>query len=92
MPHFRGSVRGSTQHYCDARPALVALSLQVKCCDGALLLFVEDRAGCLQDVPDSDEADAAVFDYLERVYNAKRRHSIIGYLSPVVFEERTALA
>jgi hypothetical protein len=29
-----------------------------------------------------DEAKADVFDYIERFYNAKRRHSTIGYLSP----------
>jgi len=39
-----------------------------------------------------DEAKADVFDYIERFYNAKRRHSTIGYLSPVAFEEKAALA
>lgn len=39
-----------------------------------------------------DEAKADVFDYIERFYNAKRRHSTLGYLSPVAFEEQTALA
>ena len=29
---------------------------------------------------------ADVFDYIERFYNAKRRHSTIGYLSPMEFE------
>lgn len=29
---------------------------------------------------------ADVFDYIERFYNPKRRHSTIGYLSPVQFE------
>jgi len=39
-----------------------------------------------------DEAKADVFDYIERFYNAKRRHSTLGYLSPVAFEEQAALA
>jgi len=39
-----------------------------------------------------DEARADVFDYVERFYNAKRRHSTLGYLSPVAFEEQAALA
>jgi hypothetical protein len=30
-----------------------------------------------------DEARADVFDYIERFYNSKRRHSTIGYLSPL---------
>ena len=39
-----------------------------------------------------DEARADVFDYIERFYNTTRRHSTIGYLSPVEFERRGALA
>ena len=33
-----------------------------------------------------DEAKADVFDYIERFYNAVRRHSTIGYVSPAEFE------
>jgi transposase InsO family protein len=33
-----------------------------------------------------------VFDYIERFYNATRRHSTIGYLSPVEFERKVGLA
>ena len=39
-----------------------------------------------------DEARADVFDYIERFYNATRRHSTIGYLSPVEFERKVGLA
>jgi len=39
-----------------------------------------------------DEARADVFDYIERFYNAKRRHSTIGYLSPMEFERKAGLA
>src|SRR5881227_619315 len=39
-----------------------------------------------------DEARADVFDYIERFYNAKRRHSTIGYLSPMEFEAQVGLA
>jgi putative transposase len=39
-----------------------------------------------------DEARADVFDYIERFYNPKRRHSKIGYLSPVEFEQRAGFA
>jgi putative transposase len=34
-----------------------------------------------------DEARADVFDYIERFYNAKRRHSTLGYLSPIDYEK-----
>jgi putative transposase len=33
-----------------------------------------------------DELRADVFDYIERFSNPKRRHSTIGYISPVQFE------
>jgi putative transposase len=39
-----------------------------------------------------DAAKADVFDYVERWYNPQRRHSTLGYLSPIAFEEREALA
>src|SRR6202451_3491799 len=39
-----------------------------------------------------DEARADVFDYIERFYNTVRRHSTIGYLSPVEFERKIGLA
>lgn len=39
-----------------------------------------------------DHAKADVFDYIERFYNPKRRHSTLGYLSPVEFERKVGLA
>src|ERR1700723_3809146 len=39
-----------------------------------------------------DEAKADVFDYIECFYNPKRRHSTIGYLSPVEFEMQAGFA
>ena len=39
-----------------------------------------------------DEARADVFDYVERFYNPRRRHSKLGYLSPMEFEARAMLA
>lgn len=39
-----------------------------------------------------DAAKADVFDYIERLYNTIRRHSTIGYLSPVEFERKAGLA
>ncbi len=35
-----------------------------------------------------DDARADVFDYIERFYNAARRHSTIGYISLIEFERR----
>lgn len=39
-----------------------------------------------------DDARADVFDYIERFYNTIRRHSTIGYVSPVEFERKVGLA
>jgi putative transposase len=39
-----------------------------------------------------NEAKADVFDYIERFYNTIRRHSTIGYVSPVEFERKLGLA
>jgi putative transposase len=35
-----------------------------------------------------DEARADIFDYIERFYNPKRRHSTLNGISPVEFEKR----
>lgn len=34
-----------------------------------------------------DDARADAFDYIERFYNPRRRHSTLGYLSPVAYEK-----
>jgi putative transposase len=39
-----------------------------------------------------DQAKADVFDYIERFYNARRRHSTLAYLSPMEFEKQGSLA
>ena len=39
-----------------------------------------------------NQAKADVFDYIERFYNPRRRHSTIGYLSPMEFERQAQLA
>ena len=37
-----------------------------------------------------NHAKADVFDYIERFYNPTRRHSTLGYLSPMDFERQSA--
>ena len=34
-----------------------------------------------------DAARADIFDYIERFYNPRRRHSTLGYLSPINYEK-----
>ena len=38
------------------------------------------------------QAKAAVFDYIECFYNPTRRHSTLGYLSPIDFEREAGVA
>lgn len=53
-------------------------------------LKTERTAGKIYRTRNAARAD--VFDYIERFYNPRRRHSTLGYLSPVAFEERQRLA
>lgn len=39
-----------------------------------------------------DQAKADVFDYIERFYNPQRRHSTLGYVSPIEFEQMALVA
>ncbi|GHD21228.1 hypothetical protein GCM10016234_34670 [Tianweitania populi] len=39
-----------------------------------------------------DDARADVLDYIERFNNPRRRHSTLGYMSPVEFERKAMLA
>jgi putative transposase len=38
-----------------------------------------------------DQARADVFDYIECFYNPTRRHSTLGYLSPMDFEKKAGV-
>ena len=51
-----------------------------------------ERSARQDDTRTRDEAKSDVFDYIECFYNPKRRHSTIGYLSPVEFEMKAGLA
>ena len=37
--------------------------------------------------PTRESARVAIFEYIETFYNPKRRHSSLGYLSPVEYEQ-----
>ena len=39
-----------------------------------------------------EAARAAIFDYIEIFYNRQRRHQILGYVSPMQFEQREGLS
>lgn len=58
----------------------------------SLLLFVQDRKGQKKTYRTRKQVRADDFDYIERFYNPNRRHSAIGDLSPITFEERAMKA
>jgi len=60
--------------------------------DGDFLFLAEAERTARKLYRTRDEAKADVFDYIERFYNPKRRHSTIGYLSPMEFESQVGLA
>jgi transposase InsO family protein len=63
-----------------------------ECGDGELLFLAEDQAYNAPDLSNARPSEADVFDYIERFYNAKRRHSTVGYRSPMEFEMHEGLA
>jgi len=42
--------------------------------------------------PTREAARVAVFEWIEVFYNRQRRHSSLGYVAPVTYEERSAAA
>src|SRR5262249_23602438 len=74
----------------------VSMSRTGNCYDNAV---IESFWATLKaELPDVDQpwstrtaAQSAVFLYLEGYYNARRRHSTLGYLSPVAYEQQWRL-
>ncbi len=62
-----------------------------QCGGGEFLCPTEKRTVYLRRFQTRQEAKTEIFEYLEGFYNRQRRHSTLGYLSPVEFEERTGL-
>ena len=60
--------------------------------DGELLFLAQTERIGNKVYRTRDAARVDVFDYIERFYNTIRRHSTIGYLSPVEFERKVGLA
>jgi len=53
---------------------------------------LKTESGLEESIPSSRRhAELAVFDYIETFYNPTRRHSSLGYLSPVAFENQQKL-
>ncbi len=78
------------QRLLEAHGIICSMSRRGNCWDNAAMesffsTLKTERLGRRQ-YRTRDELRADVFDYIERFYNPKRRHSTIGYISPVQFE------
>lgn len=71
----------------------VSMSRSGNCYDNAMMesFFATLKTECVdRRYPTRHEARTAIFEYIERWYNRRRRHSSLGYLSPAEFERRLA--
>jgi putative transposase len=85
---------GAYQKLLGAHELICSMSRKGECLDNAV---AESFFGTLKTelVDDADyrtrrEAKHSLFEYIEVFYNRRRRHSYLGYISPVEFEEAHA--
>jgi putative transposase len=94
----RGSTYASAEYQAElAKHGLVAsMSRKGDCWDNAVVesFFATLRAELVdhERYPTRAHAAASVGEYIEGFYNVQRRHSTLGYLSPVEFELRGQVA
>jgi putative transposase len=91
------------QYACDANRAVLtqhgfqaSMSRKGDCWDNAVaesfFATLEWELLMQNDFQTRNEARHAIFEYIERWYNRRRRHSTLGYLSPARYEEQLANA
>jgi len=78
----------------DAHGVVMSMSRRGNCWDNAVAesFFSTLKIELAHEADWATHADAyhAVFEYLEIFYNWQRRHSVLGYLSPIAFERQHA--
>jgi transposase InsO family protein len=88
----RGSqyAAGEYQALLAAHGMTCSMSRKGDCWDNAVTesFFATLKRELDEDWPTRDEARTAVFEYIEAWYNRERRHSSLGYLSPVAYERQ----
>ena len=88
----RGSQYASSAHRRElaAHEMLASMSAKGDCYDNAVaesfFATLEFELIMKHDWHSRDEARRSIFRYIETWYNRKRRHSTLGYVSPVVYE------
>src|SRR3989454_2013996 len=90
----RGSqyASGDYRAVLDAHGVVMSMSRRGNCWDNAVAesFFSTLKIELAHEADWATHADAyrAVFEYLEIFYNGQRRHSVLGYLSPIAFERQ----
>jgi putative transposase len=76
----------------EAHGIVMSMSRPGNCWDNAVAesFFSTLKIELAHEADWATQADAyrAVFEYLEVFYNGQRRHSALGYLSPIAFERQ----
>ena len=79
------------RHQLEQLGAVVSRSRKGNCWDNAAMesFFGTLKEECVgnQIYPSHEQARQALFEYLEVYYNRQRRHSTLGYVSPLVYEQ-----
>lgn len=92
----RGSEYASTSYQKLLREHQIQVSMSKKgdCYDNAMIesFWATLKKECAETTifPSRNEAKRAIFEYIEVYYHRKRRHSSLGYLSPVEYEKQAA--
>ena len=92
----RGSqyASGAYRQCLEQQGIVCSMSRRANCWDNAVAesFFATLKTELVYRSAWATRADArqAIFEYLEVFYNARRRHSSLGYLSPVAFEQQYA--
>jgi len=90
----RGSEYASTSYQMLLHKQDIQASMSKKgdCYDNAMIesFWATLKEECFEKriFSSRNEAKAAIFEYIEIYYNRKRRHSSLGYLSPVHYERK----
>ena len=75
-----------------AHGMVMSMSRRANCWDNAVAesFFATLKVELLRDAvwPTRTQARRAIIEYIELFYNARRRHSAVGYLSPAAFERQ----
>lgn len=95
MHHSDRGVQYCSQAYADklqAHQFIISMSRSGNPYDNAkaesFMKTLKTEEVYLRQYRDQDDARSSIQRFLEEVYNARRRHSSIGYLSPAEFERR----